>query len=221
MTKKLLSLLAIIVLVSGCSLFESPDDGTMNKSSEMLVAEGSSAFHAGEYKEAIKAYTDLKDWYPFSKYAILAELKIADSYYHLEEFGQAIVAYEDFESLHPRNEAVPYVIYQIGMSWFSQMGTIDRDHTPAKKSLETFRRLNAQHPNNEYSVKAQKHIRKCLDNMSGHELYVANFYLKKEQYKAALKRYEYLLNHFPESKESKEAKKMIPKVKALIEKKDK
>lgn len=219
MINKLLCLLAILALFSGCALFEGDSDrGMMEKTSEELASEGASAFYDGEYEEAIKAYTDLKDWYPFSKYAILAELKIADSYYELEEYEQARFAYEEFEKLHPRNEAVPYVIYQMGMSWFSRISTVDRDHTPAKKSLELFRRLNNQFPDNEYAAKTPKRIQACLDNMSGHELYVAKYYLKQEEFKSALKRLEYLMEHYPNSKESKEAVKMIPELRRLVKK---
>lgn len=219
MIKKLLLFIAVGILFSGCAYFESEDtDTSMEQSSQELVNEGSAAFVAGEYKDAIKAYTDLRDWYPFSKYAILAELKIADSHFHLEEYAEAIVGYEEFERLHPRNEAIPYVIYQNGMSWFSQIGTIDRDHTPAIKSLAQFKRLIRQYPNSEYATKAQKKMKACRDNMSGHELYVANWYLKMKDYPAALKRFEYLVEHYPDSKESKEALAKIPQVKALIKK---
>ena len=187
----------MILLLSGCALFE--DSYDMEKTADELVSEGSSAFVSGDYKTAVKAYTDLKDWYPFSKYAILAELKIADAHYHLEAYDEAILAYEDFEKMHPKNEAVPYVIYQIGLCWFNQIGTIDRDRTPAKDSLAQFNRLIDQYPKSDYAQKATKNVKACKDNLSGHELYVANFYYKTEQYKAALKRYEYLVEHYPDS----------------------
>ena len=48
------------------------------QAAQQLAAEGAAAFMNEDYKEAVKAYTDLKDWYPFDKLAILAELKIAD-----------------------------------------------------------------------------------------------------------------------------------------------
>lgn len=211
--KKLLLCAAALLVISGCALFES--DSGMGKSVDELVTEGSAAFMAGEYQKAVKAYTDLKDWYPFSKYTILAELKIADSYYHLEQYEEAIMAYEDFERMHPKNEAVPYIISQIGMCWFEQIGTVDRDTTPAHKSLEIFSRLREQYPDSEYTAKIKDKIKACLANLSGHELYVANWYMKTKQYMSALKRYEYLVEHYPDSKESKEALAKIPEARRL------
>ncbi len=106
--KKLLFIVCAALLISGCGLFEEKYE--MEKNASQLVAEGSAAFLEKDYKTAKKAYADLKDWYPFSRYATLAELKIADSHFHLEEYGEAIMAYEEFEKMHPKNEAVPYVI---------------------------------------------------------------------------------------------------------------
>ncbi|MCD4720884.1 MAG: outer membrane protein assembly factor BamD [Desulfobacula sp.] len=214
--KKLFLFFIIVSLLCGCSLFETSHE--MEKNAQELVSEGSSAFVSKDYKTAVKAYTDLKDWYPFSKYAILAELKIADAHYHLEEYGEAILAYEEFEKMHPKNEAIPYIIYQTGLCWFNQLGTIDRDHTPAKNSLIQFNRLIDQFPESEYAQKAKGNIKKCMGNLSGHELYVANFYYKTKKYKAALKRYEYLVENYPDSKESKEALNKIPQCRALANK---
>lgn len=209
-------LIPAVMLLGGCALFESSSQ--MNKSAEQLAYEGTTAFADKDYKDAIQAYTDLKDWYPFSQYAILAELKIADAHYHLESYDEAILNYEEFERMHPRNEAVPYVVYQIGLSWFEQMDTVDRDGTPARNSLAQFRRLISQYPENEYAKKAQKHIKACLENISGHEFYVANFYLKTKQYKAALKRYEYLVENYPASKEASESLNKIQECHNALEK---
>ncbi|MCF6245858.1 MAG: outer membrane protein assembly factor BamD [Desulfobacula sp.] len=214
--KKLIFIVCAALLISGCGLFE--ENYVMEKNAEQLVSEGSSAFVSKDYKTALKAYTDLKDWYPFSKYATLAELKIADSHFRLEEYGEAIVAYEEFEKMHPKNEAIPYVIYQIGLSWFNQLGTIDRDHTPAKKALTHFNRLVDQFPLDEYAQKASEHYKKCMANLSGHELYVADFYMRTQKYKAALNRYEYLIKTYPDSKEGQQALKKIKRARELANK---
>ncbi|MFH2093725.1 MAG: outer membrane protein assembly factor BamD [Pseudomonadota bacterium] len=214
--KNFILLLTTVLLLSGCSLFETSSE--MGKSVDELVSEGSSAFMAGEYQTAVKAYTDLKDWYPFSKYAILAELKIADSYYHLEQYEEAILAYEEFERMHPKNEAIPYVIFQIGMCWFNQIGIVGRDDSPARKSLAIFKRLNDQYPSTEYADKTKDKIKSCLANLAAHELYVANWYMKTKKYNAALKRYESLVATYPDSKESQEALAKIPRCRALVQK---
>lgn len=213
--KQFVCLICLAFLMSGCALFDSPR--RMEKTADQLAADGASAFMRGKYRDAITAYTDLKDWYPFSRYAILAELKIADAHFHLKEYLQAIAAYEQFERMHPRNEAVPYVINQIGMSWFNQMDTVDRDITPAKNALAQFQRLMEQFPEDEHAQKAPERIQACIDKIAGHELYVAKFYMKTGQYQAGLKRFEHIVEFYPGTPQSETALNLIPECAALAE----
>ena len=184
----------ILIVCSGCSLFKTKD----LKSAKELALDGMDEFNSNNYKSAIESFEKLKDWYPFSKYAILAELKIADAHYQLQEYEEAVFAYEEFENLHPRNEAIPYVVYQIGLCYFEQIDTVDRDQATALKAIETFKRLNKQFPDNEYRGIALQHINKCLKNLAGHEIYVGLFYYKSKHYKAALKRFKAVLSRYPD-----------------------
>ena len=206
--KSTLVLLTVLLSVSGCALFDTGN--RTEKTAQQLADDGAAAFLDEDYNEALKAYTDLKDWYPFSKYAILAELKIADSHFKLEEYDEAIVAYEQFESLHPRNEAIPYIIDQIGLCWFNRIDTVDRDPMPAKNAMAQFERLLEQFPDSDQAKTAPERIATCLDNIAGNELYVADFYFKTEEFEAALKRYQYIVETFPGSPQSEIALGKIP-----------
>lgn len=189
-------LVAIVLLVNGCSWFSKPFE---EKPAGQLIKEGLEAFEAGQYKTAIKHLEQLKDWYPFSKYAILAQLKIADAYYRLEQYPDAIFAYQEFEQLHPRNEAIPYVIYQTGRCYFDQVDTVDRDQSSARQALDVFQRLIRQYPENSYAKRARLHIAACQHSLAGHELYVALFYYKSKYYKAALERLKRVVTRYPDT----------------------
>lgn len=182
------------ILLAGCSWFQADTEST----AEELAADGMEYFQDGKYKEAVESFQQLKDWYPFSKYAILAELKIGDAHFHLEQYEEAIFAYEEFESLHPRNEAIPYVVFQIGRCYFEQVDTIDRDQTSARKALDTFQRLIKSYPKSEYTRRAQAHVGKCQQILAGHELYVGMYYYKTDHYKAALGRFKAVLTNYPD-----------------------
>ncbi|MGD8974572.1 MAG: outer membrane protein assembly factor BamD, partial [Desulfobacterales bacterium] len=160
-----------MLLGSGCSALKKTWNAIMGEDetapAQQLAWDGMDAYEDGDYKDAIEYFQKLKDFYPFSKYAILAELKIADSHYHLEQYEEAIFAYSEFEKLHPRNEAIPYVIYQIGLCYFVQIDTIDRDQTPAAMALSTFQRLNKQFPDNQYARSGAEHLTRCYKSLAG------------------------------------------------------
>jgi outer membrane protein assembly factor BamD len=194
MKRTFIGCLVLLFFMAGCSWFQTKEE----KPAHELASDGMEAFKNGRYDKAIESFQKIKDWYPFSKYAILAELKIADAHFNLKEYEEAIVAYEEFENLHPRNEAIPYVIYQIGQCYFVQIDTVDRDQTPSQKALDTFNRLIKQFPEDPYAAKAGVHIKKCLQSLAGHEFHVGLFYFKNKHYKAALKRFEAVLNKYPD-----------------------
>lgn len=188
-----LCLISFLVF-SSCAWFETKGE----KTAQELANEGMEEFNDGSYRASIQIFEKLKDWYPFSKFAILAELKIADAYYNLTQYEDAIYAYEEFENLHPRNEATPYVVNQIGLSYFGRVDSIDRDQVSAEEALHTFQRLVKQFPDSIYADKAKENIRKCHKSLAGHELEVGLFYFKKKHYKAALHRFKTVLSDYPD-----------------------
>jgi outer membrane protein assembly factor BamD len=211
----------IILLVgSGCNAIKKSWNAITGQefsaSAQQLAWDGMDAYEDGDYKEAIEHFQQLKDWYPFSKYSILAELKIADSNYHLKNYEEAIFAYHEFEKLHPRNEAIPYVIYQIGRCYFDQIDTIDRDQTPALKAFETFQRLDKQFPNDKYARSGAEHITTCVKSLVGNEYYIGVFYYKSKHYKAALHRFMAVLSDYPDVGYHQKALEYIAKCEAEL-----
>ncbi len=216
--------LVVMLIATGCSsvenqlnkLFGIDDGGTAQE----LAWDGMDAYENGKYDKAIEKFQKLKDYYPFSKYAILAELKIADCHYKREEYGEAIFAYENFEQLHPRNEAIPYVIYQIGRCYYDQIDTPDRDQTSAQKALDTFTRLMQQFPQDKYAVRASEHIDKCQKSLAGHAYVVGVFYYRTKHYKAALHRFMTVISDYPDVGYHQKALEFIAKCEASIAKEE-
>ena len=180
--------------LSGCAWFSSKD----TRPAHELARDGMEEYKSANYTTAIETFERLKDWYPFSKYAILAELKIGDAYYKKEEYEDAVFAYEEFINLHPRNEAAPYVMYQIGRCYFDQVDTVDRDQASTRIALESFKKLVERNPEDPYAKKAIPHIDACIKSLAGHDLYVGQFYFKGRYYKAALSRFMSVLTDYPD-----------------------
>jgi outer membrane protein assembly factor BamD len=216
-------MLALLV-VTGCTTLKDQYDkffgGEETGTAQELAWDGMDAYEDGDYSKAIEKFQNLKDYYPFSKYAILAELKIADAHYQRDEYEDAIFAYEDFEQLHPRNEAIPYVIYQIGRCYYDQIDTPDRDQTPAQKALETFQRLIKQFPRDQYATRAAGHIKTAQKSLAGHAFVVGLFYYKTKHYKAALHRFMSIVSDYPDVGYHRNALAYIAKCEASIAKEE-
>jgi outer membrane protein assembly factor BamD len=178
----------LVCCFSGCSFFKK--EPQVKGSPEALYARGSVEFGKGSYKKAREFFTRLKDEYPLNQLAILAELGIADSFYTDKEYVEAESSYSEFFNMHPTNENIPYVLYQLGMCHYYQRATIDRDQTETIKARKEFERLIARFPESKFSLAAEKLLRECKQEQAEHEFYVGQFYFRQKKYEAALKRFE-------------------------------
>ncbi|MGB7574308.1 MAG: lipopolysaccharide transport periplasmic protein LptA [Thermodesulfobacteriota bacterium] len=165
---------------------------------EVLYKQGLTRFNKRDYPEALKKFEELKSSFPDSPpYTLLAELKVGDCHFLQKEYVEAIAAYEEFKKTHPSHEEIPYVQFQIGMSYFSQMLTLDRDQTPTKKALSSFEYLIANYPPSLFTEKAKEKTGVCKKRLADHEFYIGNFYYKQGRFQAAALRFEELLEKFP------------------------
>jgi outer membrane protein assembly factor BamD len=204
-TKLFIGLLALLILIplAGCSMekfystlgFRTSPTG----SAQDLAIKGMDYYSHGKYEKAKKSFETLLNQYPFSEYSLLAELKTADSNYNLDNYEEAFLQYKDFEEHHPTNEAIPYVMFQMAMCYYSQIDTIDRDTSTAANAIYSFSRLLRAFPNSAYTEEAQARIRAARNFLANHEYYVASFYERTYAYEEAKARLEYLLRQYPES----------------------
>jgi outer membrane protein assembly factor BamD len=222
MRKAFITCVIVCFIFSGCGFikeFELWITGEDDEfSAQDLAWNGMDYYETGDYTRAIENFEKLKDWYPFSSYAKLAELKIGDAHYKLEQYEEAVFAYEEFEKLHPRNEAIPYVIYQIGRCYFDQIDTIDRDQNSARKALETFQRLKKQFPNDPYARSAEAHITTCYKSLAGNEYLIGKFYYKAKHYKAAHQRFMAVISKYPDAGYHQEALDYLARCEAILAK---
>ena len=217
--RKLASALIFLWLVVGAAGCAFLTGSKQVESAEELAEKGMESFEEEDYSDALKAFNTLKERYPYSRYAILAELKVADAHFYRQEYPEAIAAYEDFVQLHPKNEAIPYVKYQIGVCFYEQILSIDRDQTPTRLAILSFERLLKEHSDSAYASEAARKIHDCRKLLAEHELYVGRFYYKSKHYGAALGRFEGVLTGYMDvlpSETQREVERLIMACKAKL-----
>jgi len=174
-----------------------------------LLVQGMEAYNSGNYYDALQAFNQILDQYPFSAQALTAELRAADCHYYREEYIEAKTLYQEFEERHPTNEAIPYVMFQVGMCDFRRTDRIDRDISGAQEAIQDFSKLLRSFPQSPFTREAKAHIMAAKEFLVNHEYFVAVFYVRTEKYEQAQHRLKYLLNMYPDAA-------IVPKAKALL-----
>jgi len=188
-----------LLSAGGCGWFSSSTKDEAEQSADALIQEGLDAYQLKKYERATEAFQKLRDRFPYSPYAVLAELKLADSYYLNKDYELAATSYKEFEKMHPTNEVIAYVVFMQGMSYFKQMPTIDRDQSKTLLAVQEFDRFIKGHPQSEYVTQAMINREEAQKNIVAHEFYIGEFYLKKKDYLAALGRFEGIMKQYPQT----------------------
>jgi outer membrane protein assembly factor BamD len=184
----------LLGILAGCA--SSRESGS---TAQTLYAEAQQLYNRKKYEKAAEAFRKLKEEFPLSSVTPLAELRTADAVYAAESYAEAIVLYEEFKKLHPIHSEVPYATYQIGMCYFKQMLSMDRDQTNTEKAIEQFRYLIENFPKSPHVADARLKLKACQRRLAEYEFYVGNFYYRKGKYKAALGRFQGILKNYPDA----------------------
>ncbi len=150
-----------------------------------------------DYTVAIESFQSIIDNYPYSDWAVLAELKIADAYFEDAAYDEALSYYRDFADLHPAHEKVPYTILQSALCRERQMQAANRDQTATREALLHLDRLLAKYPHSPEAQEAETLWRDLRTRLAENVTQIAEYYLEREEYESAAERYRSLLNEYP------------------------
>jgi outer membrane protein assembly factor BamD len=161
------------------------------------------------YPEALKYFQFVKQKYPFSKFAVLADLAVADTQFARGNYTEAIDSYKSFGRLHPTHEKVEdgYVAFRIGESYFKDMPddlwllppSYEKDQSAVVDALRELEDFRKKFPESPYMKKSNELRRQVLQRLVDHEVYVARFYLRSDHPKAAAMRLEGAIKRYPGS----------------------
>ncbi len=170
------------------------------------------ALDDSDYERAQSLINQIRDEFPFSKFAMEGELLGADMAYKRKNYEEAAAAYRSFEELHPTHPKVPYAMYHRGLAYMELSQPEDRDQTATKNGAEALQKLLYAYPKCEYASDARTRLTEARDRLAGHELHVARYYARREKYDAALTRLRGLVQNYPESQYRDEALQMALKL---------
>ncbi len=149
------------------------------------------------YTKAIETFQAIIDNYPYSDYAVKAELQIADAYFSDKRWDEALSYYRDFGDLHPQHEKVPYTILRSAKCHYEQISTINRDQTSAKEALHFLELLLRNYPYAPETREGEEMMHELRTRLAKNVLMTGDFYLGRDEYQSAAERYRTVLNVYP------------------------
>ncbi|MFN7135601.1 MAG: outer membrane protein assembly factor BamD [Myxococcales bacterium] len=231
MTGHRLKILVLVGLLAGCAGASAEIAGDVSYAGDPKqdYSLGKQALEDGRHLEALKYFEHVRSKYPYSTQAALADLAIGDTHFDREKYAEAVDAYRNFIKLHPSHELTDYAQFRIGLSHFKDMPSdfilfpppTQKDQAPVRRALGSLEEFLRIYPKSQYAKEAQEKVDELRRRMARHELYVAEFYLKRKHHRAVVNRLEYLLEQYPGLGFEGEALLQIARSYAAIDEKDK
>lgn len=161
----------------------------------------------GNYTKAVEYFNIVRNYYRDDPLAQLAELAIADVYYKKTEWDLARYSYDDFRRRYPRHEKVDYATYQIGMTLYKKAPKFaGRDQKWTAQAIQSWTGFEKRFPESEHLEEVLEKRTECTERLAKKELQIAEFYAKRGAWESVRRRSSGLLDDFPGSEYSLEAK---------------
>ena len=199
--------LVAAALLTGCNRSNVIED----QGPELLYQKGFDAMESSNYAGGIQYFTALEARYPFSPETRQAQLDLIYLYYRSLQPELAIDAAEEFERENPTHERLDYCLYMRGLVYFDQAPNViekllrvDLSLRPPKdtlRSFATFQELIRRFPTSEYVPDARQRMVFLRNRLAGYENHIAEYYIRRGAYVAAINRAKYALEHYPEAPE--------------------
>jgi outer membrane protein assembly factor BamD len=152
----------------------------------------------GNYNRGVQIFEAIQARYPFSDLSRQIHLELMYAYYKSGRKEQAIDAADTFMRENPIHARVDYALYIKGLAYYEEeAGFLERrfkkdisTRPPRDVDLaySTLRRLVERYPASEYAPDAQQRLIFLKNRMSAYENHVADYYLRRGAFVAALNR---------------------------------
>ena len=202
-------LLLLVGLLAGCGKWFQRDDPLETLPVEQMYAEAKEALKGGNLGRATRYYQRLIARFPYGRYTEQSQLELAYAQHRNNQPEDALSTINRFIRTYPAHQNVAYAFYlkalinfERGNSALDRLVGLDatqRDQAFNVQSFNDFAEVIRRFPDSRYAVDARQRMVYLRNRLARHEINVAQYYLRRKAWIAALKRGQYLIEVYPQS----------------------
>lgn len=197
-------LLVFLLLGTAACATTGSADQTYSSQVEAAYQKAERSMERGDYIDAVARYNAIRTRFPYSRFATLAELRLGDANFEQDKFATAIAQYRNFVKLHPNHERVPYASFRVAEAFYGQMPgdwfhlppAYERELGSARDAEREYAYFLKKFPNSEFEADARRKLVLVRRRLADHEMYVAQFYLRRGNPRGAAMRLTHLLDAY-------------------------
>ena len=161
--------------------------------------------NARRFDTAIDQFDLVEQNYPYSTWAVNAQLMQGYTQYLQNHYTDAIGTLDRFIQLHPAHRDIAYAYYLRALCYYEQIADIQRDQQGTEQAMKALQEVVNRFPDSAYARDARLKIDLCRDHLAGKEMEIGRWYESQHLYTAAIGRFQRVVddyqttNHVPEA----------------------
>ena len=199
------ALMCIAVGLAGCASSDAAKKALNPDPPGKMYADADAMLSAGRYEDAAKKFEDLDRDHPYAPEARRAMVMAAFAYYRAKKNPEAIAAARRYTTMHPGTKDAALAHHVIASAYFDDIKDPAHDQTAAKRAAAELKIVATRFPDSPYAKQAENRIRIAEDSIAANEMYVGRYYMKKNQLRGALGRFQVVVTEFPTTQHVEEA----------------
>ena len=163
---------------------------------EELYNRGVDSMNAKRYSTAAQQYDLVEQTYPYSSWAVSAQLMQGYAQYLQGQYTVAIATLDRFIQLHPAHRDIAYAYYLRALCFYEQIADIRRDQKETREAMGALQEVVNRFPNSAYARDAKLKIDLARDHLAGKEMEIGRWYQSQHLYAAAIGRFQRVVDDY-------------------------
>ena len=172
---------------------------------EVLYNRGVDALTARRYNTAATQFDQVEQNYPYSSWAVNAQLMQGYAEYLQSKYTQSIATLDRFIQLHPAHRDISYAYYLRALAHYEQIADVQRDQRATQEAMGALQEVVNRFPESAYGRDAKLKIDLARDHLAGKEMEIGRYYLNQKLYTAAINRFQRVVEDYQTTNHAAEA----------------
>ena len=211
---RLATVLAMTAAVAACGGSGRPTTGGFFNQKEVPLETftAQQIFERGEFEleqndltEAAFYFSEIERLYPYSDLARRALIMQAFTYHRDRDYPNSRSSAQRFIDFYPDDDDAAYAQYLLALSYYDQIDEVGRDQGLTFQALQSLREVIERYPSSEYATSAILKFDLAFDHLAGKEMEIGRYYLRRDNFAAAINRFRVVVEDFQTTTHTPEA----------------
>ncbi len=205
---RLIGLSVAGLVLTGCGgggFFASRDVPLENQDAETIYQRAEFELESDDPEQAAEYFGEVERLYPYSEWGRRALVMQAMAYHRDGDYESARGAAQRYLDFYPAGEDAAYAQYLLALSYYDQIDDVGRDQGLTFQALQALRTVIETYPDSEYARSAVLQFDLAFDHLAGKEMEIGRYYLKRDHYAAAIRRFRVVVEEFQTTTHTPEA----------------